>query len=947
MTVINTNTAAINAQYNLSKVQSAMDDAMSALSSGKRITSAADDAAGLSIITRMESQVRGLNQAMRNAADGQSMVDTAEGAMEEITNMLQRMRELALQASNETLNTQDRANLDQEVQNLKAEIDRISGNTTFNNQSLLDGTYTGKELQIGDNSGQTLSVSIGSMSTTALGTSLSVDSSVAATTASAKGTEAVSNVTNLTFNGNDTYGFKIVLDGQTEAVGGAADKEINISAAMAGSDAATIAAAINTAVAGNATDATGTANGADLSGILSATASGNVVTLTAADGKKVDISAFTSAAGGSMTVNQVTNSSAEAVTLEDVTEQKGISNTGGSTATAASAVLQLDEDKKFQFRVDGTLIEVSGATGDGAATATAIKNAIDAVSGQNKATVTFTDQGSHHSYDISDATGREINISGFQKITSAAVPDGYMTIDQDVSSSDPKVIESGEYPSSTPAASGGTVLAIADAKTGNISFSNQDLKYTFQMDVDGDSTAETYIVDGKDKDFMAELTRVATEITNTGGTGVSAVNNGGVLEISNTSGSAVSFQDATVSAPGEAAVTAGNAYFAEGTYAAKDVTATGNGISDEASVTTLVDGSIVSTTNGVEAVASQLSLDIKGDDRYSFVIDKDNDGGSDATITADILSGNLAGLVNSINAHSSTTGIVAATDGGQVLLTKADGTAFAIHSFSAENNGSIVAANALGQGGAKTLENDGDGAAVTIAASGAATETEMKLSFSAVDKYSFKISDGNATATVRATATTDAGTDGINATADVADIKAEIASALNAANMSNVTVTDNADGTLTLKNLLGGKIDITNFKSDATGEMTATPASGQGPGVILDDDALSSSQAAISSIAVTDKANAQMAIDAIDRAFEEINAQRAELGAISNRLDHTISNLGNIVVNTEAAQSRIEDADFASETSNLTKAQILSQAATAMLAQANASKQSVLSLLQG
>ena len=92
---------------------------------------------------------------------------------------------------------------------------------------------------------------------------------------------------------------------------------------------------------------------------------------------------------------------------------------------------------------------------------------------------------------------------------------------------------------------------------------------------------------------------------------------------------------------------------------------------------------------------------------------------------------------------------------------------------------------------------------------------------------------------------------------------------------------------------------------------------------------------------------AQLAVQAIDRALENINSQRSELGAISNRLDHTINNLGNVVVNTEASQSRIEDADFATETSNLTKAQILSQAATAMLAQANASKQSVLSLLQG
>jgi len=442
------------------------------------------------------------------------------------------------------------------------------------------------------------------------------------------------------------------------------------------------------------------------------------------------------------------------------------------------------------------------------------------------------------------------------------------------------------------------------------------------------------------------LTRVAQEISAAGGVGLSAVNNGGVLEISNTTGGAVNFVDAAVSAPGEAAVTAGNAYFGEGTVAGLDVTNTGDGIGDEG-VTTLVDGSIVTTSNGTEAVASQMSLDIKGDDRFTFVIDKDNDTGSDATITADVVNGDLSGMVNAINAHSSTTGIVASVNSGQVVMTKADGTAFALHTFSAENSGKIAASNALGQGGAKLLENNGYGASVSIAASGAAVTSEMKLSFSGVDKFSFQITDGESTAVVRATATTDAGSDGIDAAADVADIKAEIISALNAANMSNVTLTDNNDGTLTLKNVLGGKLEIANFKSDSTETITATPASTQGAGVILDDAAMSGAQTAIAAIKITDKANANLALDAIDRAFEEINSQRAELGAISNRLDHTISNLGNIVVNTEAAQSRIQDADFATETSNLTKSQILTQAATAMLAQANASRQSVLSLLQG
>ena len=103
----------------------------------------------------------------------------------------------------------------------------------------------------------------------------------------------------------------------------------------------------------------------------------------------------------------------------------------------------------------------------------------------------------------------------------------------------------------------------------------------------------------------------------------------------------------------------------------------------------------------------------------------------------------------------------------------------------------------------------------------------------------------------------------------------------------------------------------------------------------------------MSEINISTSSGAQDALDILDRALQDVASERSSLGAVSNRLDHTINNLGNVVVNTESAQSRIEDADFAKETANLTKNQIMSQAATAMLAQANASKQGVLSLLQG
>ncbi len=169
---INTNVASLNAQRNLGASQSNLSTAMQRLSSGLRINSAKDDAAGLAISDRMTSQIRGLNQAVRNANDGISLAQTAEGALGETTNILQRMRELAVQSSNGTNTTTDRASLDAEFQQLTAEIDRISANTSFNSQNILDGTFaSGSEIafQVGANNGQTISVAIASAGTTGLG----------------------------------------------------------------------------------------------------------------------------------------------------------------------------------------------------------------------------------------------------------------------------------------------------------------------------------------------------------------------------------------------------------------------------------------------------------------------------------------------------------------------------------------------------------------------------------------------------------------------------------------------------------------------------------------------------------------------------------------------------------------------------------------------------------
>ena len=169
MSVVNTNVKSLVAQDSLVKSGRALATSMERLSTGKRINSAKDDAAGLSISNRMDAQIRGLTMAVKNANDGISLMQTAEGALDEVTNSLQRMRELAVQAVNGTNTTQDRAALDAEVQQLKSEIDRTAKTTQFNSINLLDGSFKNKELQIGDKANQVLNIGIAGAKVSDLG----------------------------------------------------------------------------------------------------------------------------------------------------------------------------------------------------------------------------------------------------------------------------------------------------------------------------------------------------------------------------------------------------------------------------------------------------------------------------------------------------------------------------------------------------------------------------------------------------------------------------------------------------------------------------------------------------------------------------------------------------------------------------------------------------------
>ena len=195
MTVINSNIGSLYAQQSLTQNARGLSSVMQQLSTGKRINSAVDDVAGLAISTRLTSQIRGLNQAVRNSNDGVSLIQTAEGATEQVTNMLQRMRELAVQASNDTNNSSDRSYLDLEFQQLTSQIGSIASNTQWNGANVLDqtgGTSGVFNFQVGANSGQTISITLPDMTTSSTGVLSTISGqSITSTTSSGSALSAI------------------------------------------------------------------------------------------------------------------------------------------------------------------------------------------------------------------------------------------------------------------------------------------------------------------------------------------------------------------------------------------------------------------------------------------------------------------------------------------------------------------------------------------------------------------------------------------------------------------------------------------------------------------------------------------------------------------------------------------------------------------------------------
>jgi flagellin len=361
--VINTNVSSLNSQRQLNRTQTVQTTAMERLSSGLRINSAKDDAAGLGITDRMTSQIRGLDQAVRNANDGISLSQVAEGALQESTNILQRMRELAVQSANDSNSASDRANLQKEVAQLQSELDRIANSTTFNGKKLLDGSFSGQQFHVGSQANQTIDVTIGGATTEILGNHRLTNEDAATTAMNdAVGASLVNNVLAQTLTVSGSLGSKDISVGANDSAKSIAD------AVNANSESTGVTATAITYAKLDAVGATGT-----LSFTLNGKneAAGDAVTVSA---NVTDVNDLTTLANA---VNDQAGKTGITATLTD--DKKGVilKNSEGydividklthSTAATTVDITGLQEDGSTVAGVKAT-VAGGGVSGTDAAT---------------------------------------------------------------------------------------------------------------------------------------------------------------------------------------------------------------------------------------------------------------------------------------------------------------------------------------------------------------------------------------------------------------------------------------------------------------------------------------------------------------------------------------------------------------------------------------------------
>ncbi len=781
--MINSNIASLKAQRQLMSSGVELDQASERLSSGKRINTAADDAAGLSISNRMTSQIRGLDQAIRNANDGISLIQTAEGALDESTNILQRMRELAVQSSNGIYSDSDRATLDAEVQQLVAELDRIAETTSFNGEKILDGSQGKIDLQVGSETAETISFEIGAVNSKTLG--------LGSTSSDLSGADIAAS---LSFDEGDILINDQALSAFSSTTGATNESLQNLIDDINNNISGVSASGFNT--------------------ITSSTVGDGVLTA----GNSFDITVHAIDAGADVTYS-VTDTSTLAEMVTAINEK-----TGGAV------VATINDDGKL------TLSNTTGAA------------------------MTITDD------STSDAASGGLN-GVYQGALSLSSDDGSaITVTKGVSGTDVDLENLGFRQID----GAGQVLGEGlDSSEQTAALAVNDLK------INGVAIEATNATDGHT--LANKVTHINNATDQTGVTASIAAEQSFSVDLTQ------SFSTSTATAALSAAnITALTAYDSTNflTINGTDITSAVARVTDAASLAVALN-TLTATTGVTASVNSAGYIELVGEGPITLT------GNGSAAATD--LGGGMASARPAANAG------MAANDGSLV-----------INGYEIDDLDLDSVANAITEINSNTATTG-----VT-----AALDSNGQLQFTGTSGITLAAGAKNGHATAKAL---------------------------------GITFTSNTQNTADAVNdtlVLDARIKLTS-EDDAPVSVELTSNGVRATGLSDLNTELSSTVtgSALANISVSTQTGAQAAIKSIDTALDTINETRSDLGAINNRLDFTVSNLSNVSENASAARSRIVDADFAAETASLSRAQVLQQASQAMLAQANARPQQVLSLL--
>ena len=942
--IINTNIASINSQRNLSTSQSALTTSLQRLSSGLRINSAKDDAAGLAISERMTTQIRGLNQAIRNSNDGISLAQVGESALGEVTNNLQRIRELSVQAVNTTNSANDRAAINQEVSQRLAEIDRTASQTSFNGQRLLDGSFGSALFQVGANVGETITMNLDTnVRTAAMGKAASATSGVALSTLMSAGSAAVAgSYTKADVPGFDfrnvaaaaaTYRTSSVVPGDYSTV--AAKASTYTSGSVAVADYSTIAAKQATLTSGvvspgdyrtvAATAATWT------SATIGAVTSGHVATLTGITGTTA---AITFGAGITDAATMLTDltSGTNATNLAAA----GISVTAGSGADAGKLI--------FTSTITGAgTIGLSGA------------NSAD-IGGASSHTGTNIDTSANKVFTLQGVGGTATTITINSNITTAASLKS--AIDTQLGSSGvTTALGTGAdlgklvFTSTTAGAGavtiGGANGALLTAGSASVAGANIDTSANKVFTVQGAGGVAATVTLNSNITSAADLVAAITgQLTGSlatvaAGTGVDAgkvvftstTAGAGNVTIGGTNASVITTGGAAVA--GAAANTSANKIFTlQGlTGTQTTITLSGN-ITDAASLKTAIDSQL-----GASGVTTAVGT---GSDAGKLIFSSAVAGAGNVIVGNTALAGHTTDASILTGAGSLDTAGTAAVDNRAGFTV--DGHVVALSTNVVDQAG-LVAAILAGVGGAggnyNVAASGVSGFSITSKVAGATNPVAVSA-FTGLGAVDFStggttaVSVAGVDAVAAATLTLAAGdlsiqngTSGVQAITGTFTSADQLVSAINSSVPGVNASVNSTTGMLELKSaeditLAGartgaGGLQFASLTNAATGNLAS--------GTVLTVSA------------------ANDMIQRVDSALTTISNLRSTFGAMQNRFESVIASLGSTSENLTASRSRIQDTDFAAETASLTRAQILQQAGTAMLAQANSLPNTVLSLL--